>query len=209
MEHRLKHYVIDPAGDWNGKAVICLPGRGGSAKELAARYAKDRLMVRFKVIGIQPDKEWYPAPRGPEDQKEAVAGAIGAAVNLNNYILDLLRDLKVPNYKIALVGYSAGGVMALQAASLAGWNYPLVIVHSGCALDPATLRERTVKVHLYHAKDDCCFYWDQRYLPTKEALIQKGWQVECHERERGGHNLPDNDIYSAVTTIFTVLDDPD
>jgi predicted esterase len=205
MEHHLKHYVINPAGDWDGKAIVCLPGRGGSAKEMAERYAKEPFLATYKIIGIQPKKEWYPSPRGPKDQKEAVQGLAGMAVELSHYIGGMLREEFVTASDTVLVGYSAGGVMAIQTAAIATWTYRAIFVHNGCVLDPAILPERSLSVYLYHAKDDFCFDWNERYLPTKEALKKKGFWVNCIERESGGHALSDGDVANAARTIFNLF----
>lgn len=207
MEHRLRHHIIEPAGDWNGNAVICLPGRGGNMYSLATPYAEEPLLGKFKIIGIEPDKEWYPSPRGPKDQKEAVHGLAGAAVNLGAYIQNLLKEEKISPYNVAIAGFSAGGVMAIQTAAMANWTQiPLTVVHSGCVLDSSILPERTLTVLMFHSKDDTCFDWNERYQPSKEALKKKGYQLICIERERGGHTIPSAELYEAASSIFRKFD---
>lgn len=196
----LKHEVFYPEGD--GTALVFLPGRGGNAITLMQQYAGRGLENKTK-IAMQPTKEWYPSPRGRADQKEAVTGLAKMGETFNEYLKEVLDGLKIVPEKVSLIGFSAGAVVALQAASVAPWKYGAVLFHNGCVLDPNILGQNKHNLHVrvYHSKDDMVFEWNERYVPTKEALQAKGYKAIYREKDHGGHSILTEDIVDAVSYL--------
>ncbi len=203
----MKEVVSPPSGDWNGKIVVVLAGRGDTAARMSVLYASQPILAKTMMVGLQPEEEWYPSPRGPQHQKAAVMGVRKNVGALNQYLSDLAVQHKVTCSDIALSGFSAGAVMALYAAAVSPWPYAGVVCHSGCVLDPETLPDKRhdVPIYMYHAKDDNCFGWEERYVPSKDALAKKGYNLACKERETGGHSIPQSDNKDAAKTLHMML----
>ena len=190
---KMKTITSSPLGDWNGGAIVVLPGRGGSGQGMIDRHK----LHDTKMIAYQPDIEWYPMPRGPGDQTEAVAGASESAIALLDKIKAYADLHKIDTRKIALVGPSAGAVMALTLAVTSDVPFAAVVSCNGCILDPSIIpecRHPDVPIWLYHNKDDKCFSWNERYLPTKDALLAKKYPIVCKEQEMGGHDVSSHDL---------------
>lgn len=186
------------------KAILYLPGRGGN---LNAASTYQSLLPYTTVIGVQPDREWYPAPNGPLDQREAVEGLKKAATDFNEYVLNkICPEINIAPTEIVLAGHSAGGVVAIQAACEADWKYKAVIVHSGCVLDRNILpkKKNDVAFYFYHAMDDEVFGYKERYEPSFAALTKAGYF--CVEQNKvSGHAIVRNDIVNAVDQILKAL----
>ena len=205
MNFSYQWYV--PEGDCDGSAVVFLPGRGASARSLMMQY-EDYLDDEDQkiLIAIDPEGAWYPQPFGPTNQNEAVAGCKEATKELNSYIEDLLNKLHVQKENVVLVGFSAGGVMAVQLAL--HYKYAGAICHNGCVLEPSILEEKVhdPTIYLYHSRDDLVFGWKERYLPTKKALIEKGYNVVCKEHNKGGHHIQHSDMQDAIKALAKLLE---
>lgn len=176
--------------------VIFLPGRGGKAQTLLDHYDMFAGLQHSLFLGIDPEDEWYPMPNGPDDQGQAVAGLESSVLRLKNFIEILQFTYKFSPEQTALVGFSAGAVMALQLALNFGENYAAVICHSGAILQPQNVRpnKKDTTFFLLHSQDDDCFFWDERYVPMKNALSQNGYNTLTVERRTGGHHVFSDDI---------------
>lgn len=191
-------YVHEPEGSPCG-LVIGITGRNttlGSMFELIANAGLNRSVLAV----IQPKNlEWYPAPNGPEDQKNALNG-------LNNNVKYLISRIKSiqsmygldRNY-VGLIGYSAGAVMSLKVIEGSEVNFAGVVALSGVVLDPVNLRPamNNTPLLLKHSFDDECFGWEERYVPSRDALIAKGYNVTVDEKQDGGHGVTLADIHAA------------
>ncbi len=202
------HQWYVPEGDCDGSAVVFLPGRGASARSLMMQY-EDYLDDEDQKILIAIDPEnasWYPPPNGPNDQDSAVTGCEKTTKELNAYIGELLAKLHVQKENVVLVGFSAGGVMAIQLALHD--KYAGAICHNGCVLEPGILDKKVHNptIYLYHARDDGVFGWKERYLPTKKALIEKGYNVVCKEHNKGGHHIQHSDMQDALKALAKLLE---
>lgn len=202
----MNHHWFVPEGDCDGTAIVFLSGRGSHSRYMMQLYCghlNNNSDEEKILIGIDPDGSWYPQPYGPDNQKDAVAGCEKKAEELNQYIAKILEELHVLPENIALVGFSAGAVIALQAASKQ--KYAGVICHNGCVLDPNILGPVPITARLYHSKDDVVFSWTERYLPTKTALLQRGGDVTFKQHRKGGHRISLQDVTDAVKTIRKML----
>lgn len=187
--------------------VLLLPGRGQMPRDILSVYhAHSNLQSIF--IAIKPENEWYPLPRGANDQTEAVFGISMLLPSFDRLIKKLESNYNLKRNKIALVGFSAGAVIAIQTAIHADEPFAAVVSHAGAILDPDSIpvAEHNTPYLLIHSKDDSCFSWDERYLPMKNALEKQGYNIECKEHEDNGHAVTAEDIEIAsefLSTQFT------
>jgi len=62
---------------------------------------------------------------------------------------------------------------------------------------------------LIHSSDDNCFSWEERYLPMKNAMIAKNYNLFFLEKKEDGHAITDNDLYfvsSYISNLFKYSD---
>lgn len=204
-----KVYIREPEEAATSLAVL-LPGRGQPAVDLLARYDAAPL-PRTLLIAAQPFEEWYPAPKGSDDQEEAVEGLRLSVPELDEFISELQEEFGLDRSRIALVGFSAGGVMAIQTAAYSNEPFGAVVVHAGAILEPDELppAKNDTPFLLIHSQDDDCFFWEERYLPMKEALIDQGFNLFTSEGKTGGHRIGHEDVLEGAEFIRTHLEAPE
>lgn len=189
-----KWHIIEPRGRRKG-CLVALPGRAISA-ELMEKFCKFTELDDSMMVILEPRYyEWYPAPNGPEDQEKAVNGISAAVTEINKRIAKIQRSFHLKRQQICLIGYSAGAVMALQVLSTSKQPFGAVVSFAGAILEPAKLPQAMTQtpVLLRHAINDDCFKWEERYLPMKNALLEKGYNLYTSERQYGGHGMSIDD----------------
>ena len=191
--------------------IIALHGRGGSAEYMSKTYKAAVGLEHTEVMGCShPHGVWYPQPWGPKNQEEALCG-LPKARNLveatTTYACDVLN---ITPEQCALVGFSAGAVVALYTAITSEFNYAAVVSHSGAILNPTMVPSCKKKLHLllFHSRNDPIFSWEERYLPTKETLLEQKWNASFAETETGGHHLYEHDIMTAGLFLAPIFHYP-
>jgi predicted esterase len=187
--------------------IFLLPGRFGMATQLISNYYQAGLTETL-MIGVQPPLEWYPQPNGAEDQDDAVKGCAQTRDRLLDHLDQLIGEFGLDRNTVALVGFSAGAVMAIQC----GMEKPFgaVVGHSGAILEPKNTPacKHPTPILLTHNRHDECFKWKERFLPMKRALLRNGYNVTTHvQRERFGwcHDLTRQDVLIATDFLGPVL----
>ena len=185
-------------------AIILLPGRDIPAEAMMQNFISLVDMPRMVFYCLEPKIEWYPIPNGVDNQSKSVKGLSENLPIIRNCIMELLVEENIPVSNTILIGFSAGGVIALGLACNFSDEYKLVISHSGAILEPGCLKECEVntKFLLYHRKDDFCFDWDERYVPMKNALVNQGYNVFFKEDLYGNHTIYKNDVEEIQNFIF-------
>lgn len=175
--------------------LIALPGRGISAADMAW-FASQFGVWRTPIVAIEPiNQEWYPQPKGANDQSAAVSGVNKNWPILTNRI-DKYRELYgVHQEQTVIVGYSAGAVMGLRLLEVAAQPYAAIVSVAGAIFEPhMTPPAKTVTpVLLRHNMNDECFSWEERYLPMRDALISNGYNLTVEERPDGNHGVKSED----------------
>jgi predicted esterase len=188
--------------------ILALPGRGGSGKEMVEIYKHSELR-KSTFIGVTPKmRQWYPMPNGANDQEAAISGLDEAVENIYKTLRRIRRGFGVLSRDTALVGFSAGAVVALQAAVRSDYPFAAVVCHSGAVLEPDKLpycKHPETKILLIHSQDDTCFYWDERYMPMKQSLKTKGYNFISVEHKVGNHNLYRSDIVMSSMFLAPLL----
>ena len=204
-----KVYIREPEEAATSLAVL-LPGRGQPAVDLLARYDAAPL-PRTYLIAAEPFEEWYPIPKGSDDQDAAVYGLRLSIQELDEFISELQEEFGLERSQIALVGFSAGGVMAIQTAAYSQEPFGAVVVHAGAILEPDELppAKHNTPFLLIHSEDDDCFFWEERYLPMKKALMDQGYEIYTSEGPVGGHRIFSEDILEGAEFIRTHLEEPE
>jgi len=190
-----KHTVSVPKNKKRGVLVL-FSGRGSKAKYLLNTYANTGGLQEFLLIGVDPEKEWYPLPNGKDDQLQAIIGLQETIIKLKSFLQNLQTEYDFKPEQTVLAGFSAGAVVALQLALTGIEEYNMVISHNGAIFQPDEIppaSKKTIFV-LLHAQDDDCFKWMERYIPTKQGLNNKGHKIVAIERPIGGHKIHENDI---------------
>ena len=179
--------------------VLLLPGRGQTAQDILRRYDQCSNLDCMRLIGIGQIIEWYPAPNGANDQLDAIWGLKISVPELDAFIESIQKDNGINRDEIALSGFSAGAVMAIQLAAFSNEKFAAVVSHNGAILDPNSLRMATndTPIFLIHNKNDQCFSWDERYIPMKNSLFKNGYKLEFVESEEGDHYMHQEDIENA------------
>ena len=196
------------SGDANGdKCIVFLPGRGETGHPMMRSW-KEWGWTKTLFVALTPVyRAWYPMPNGEHDQDDAVAG-IPAAIDLIESTLARIRKrFPIPKERTALVGYSAGAVMALQVAAHSSEPYAAAVSHAGAILDPESLppcKHEETGILLTHYMDDWSFSWEERFLPMYHALLSNGYSLftatgEPHER--GGHNVYKEDLMAGCQFV--------
>lgn len=177
-------------------AIVLLPGRGQSARNILAKYIHYSNLNQFALIAIEPNVEWYPAPNGAGDQDNSLFGLKSSVPKLDNFISEIENKFEIDRSEIVLSGFSAGAVMAIQIAAYAKQPFKAVISHNGAILEPKDLPKSiySTKHLVFHNEDDDCFSWEERYIPMKNILIENGYNLETAENEFGGHILNSDDV---------------
>ncbi len=171
--------------------IIGLPGRGVPVK-MMDEFVQDMELTDSMSVILEPQNlRWYPQPNGPADQKDAVDGLADAVYAVNLRINMIQRAFRIKRSRIAVVGYSAGSVVALQMLAAADKPYAAVVSFAGAILEPGNMPKAKTQtpVLLRHAIDDDCFEWQERYVPMKESLLTKDYNLFVSESMDGGHNM--------------------
>ena len=175
--------------------LLCLPGRASHAKELVYIYKKYLGIDHDLIVGVTPIQRcWYPMPNGINDQIDAVAGINHARIIVETVVRYIEDQFSVPRENMILIGHSAGAVMAIETAAHSQRPFAGVISHNGAILEPDLLpkcQNKSTNYLLTHNRDDLIFEWEERYVPMKKALQEKGYTVFSLEEDDGGHNVSD------------------
>ena len=183
---------------------ILLPGRGQEGSTLLQLWSKYH-HTDVTLISLTPENlQWYPRPNGPNDQTNALAGLEEARNSVYEKIDAIKRHEKLHSNKdftekdIVLVGFSAGGVTAIQAG-VHKQLFKGIVCCSGAILDPDSIPESIsfMPIVLVHGTQDDVFLWDERYVPMKNALISKNYNVKTIESDHA-HKLHLNGIAESI-----------
>ncbi len=182
-------------------AVICIPGRMNDGAIWAEQYFRKSKLHDTVFVGPTPHGlAWYPMPISAGRQEEALSGLNIARDAIESVVEETMNKYKIAKKNIALVGFSAGGVMAIQTAAYSEDSYNSVIVHNGAILEPNDMptKMNDTPYLLIHNQDDYCFDWFERYLPMKSVLIENGCELSVIEKTNGSHTVYDDDIEQGV-----------
>lgn len=184
------------------RCILMLAGRGQKQNGLPSLYWHYGLRNTL-IIGVAGrSRAWYPQPKGAQDQWAAVRGLPYAVSQVEMAVSQINKKWGIRKNRIVLLGYSAGGVMAIQAAAHSREPYAGAVCQCGAILAPEDLppcRHRT-PILLTHSRDDEAFEWYERYEPMKTALIRQQYPFSIVESPFGGHSL--NDIDIAMAKLF-------
>ncbi len=169
--------------------VIGLTGRGGGVDQMAEVVDALELPNTLCVAMRPVNHEWYPAPNGPLDQDAAVNGVPVATAAIMHRLQMIQQMWDITNENVIIMGFSAGGVMAIDVGRKFSVGYAISL--AGAVLDPAAVTPHTNKTKfiLQHNQDDSIFKWHERYVPSRQALLENKHNVYTLENEYGEHQI--------------------
>lgn len=182
--------------------LFLFPGRGQDPEEMMRLYGDEPMVSStHDIYCIYPDVEWYPMPNGVTKQQGSVKGLGKTTADIIKVISDMSKSDGFQEGNLTLAGHSAGAVVALSVW-LSG-SYGALVAHNGCALDVKSIpvAKKPMSCLLFHNRDDNCFAWEERYLPTRNTLISNGYNVTCVERSSGGHGITAADVSMAAIML--------
>ena len=190
--------------------VILLPGRGQSAFDMISHYDRAANLGCMRLVAVEPIDEWYPAPKGANDQMEAVWGLKLTVPDFDNFVSEIENEYDVDRANIVLAGFSAGAVLAIQVAADTDRPFGAVVAHNGAILEPENMlpARNDTPYLVFHNMDDDCFEWEERYLPMKLSLVINDYHVDYIESEIGGHYIAREDVEAAGRWIKKTLNHP-
>ena len=182
--------------------IVLLPGRGGHSSSLKPFYN----LENFKIIGFDnEEKQWYPKPNGIKDQQNAIDGL----EQNRKFITQEIEKLNFPKEKIAVVGFSAGGVAAVWTVINDSSAYALAAAHSGAILDLSNVPQskfNKMSIVMAHGKKDDVFGYEERFVPSIETLRNKGYSVAKITNPNGKHEIDADDADSIQAMLkFTCI----
>lgn len=186
----LKRSAAKPSGN-----IFLFVGRGQLPENLLSLYEKNKsISSKYNIHVISPESEWYPKPSGVTNQSHSLAKLKATEANVSKMIQEICDRDGLKQSECILSGFSSGAVLAFSL-----WmngHYETMISHSGCILDVKDVKGN--KGHkeclLIHNRDDDCFTWEERYMPTKSSLVSGGYDVSTVERCFGGHTMSSMDV---------------
>jgi predicted esterase len=191
-------------------AVVFLPGRGNYGYNMVRTYTRVLDLEAIALVATTPrlDQGWYPPPNGPTDQKEAVSGLDRSDHAIDKIIEEVCETYHLPREKVILSGFSMGGVAGVHWSTQTKVPVGGMICHSGAILEPWSTpkAKHEMPIILNHGWDDYCFSWDERYMPMKSALTNRGYNVWLAERTTGNHFVHGSDVMRCKTFLEGVFD---
>lgn len=191
-------HVLNESNDPES-CILCLPGRAGTGQRFANEY-QDTELNKTLIIGVTPIKfAWYPMPNGPHDQRAALSGLPRAVHTVESVLKEIEEYYKIPRHKTAVVGFSAGAVVALQLPMYSKRPLAGIVAHAGAVLDTnnVPMCKNSTPILTIHSKQDDCFEWEERYLPMKAALLNANYNLKTIEKEYGYHIVSYYDLIMA------------
>jgi phospholipase/carboxylesterase len=175
----LIHALYEPAGKGPHPTILTLHGRGANALDLLG-LAPYLGAGRFLVICPQGPLEtpigpeatgyaWYPMSKGGSPDVEEI---LTSRQRLQQFLDGCLARYPIDSQKLAVLGFSQGGVMAYSLA-LANPEHFAALVALSSWLPPELLRELSLGD-------------SARFLPI---LIQHGTEDSMIEVERARHSV--------------------
>ena len=189
------------------KLNFFLTGRGGSHHE-AAVILKNIFLPNTMGVIIQPDEYcWYPAPIDAENQDEAVEGQLPAMKQILEIVGFYQQVFNVKPEDCIIGGHSAGGVMSIYTTAVSNMPFGACYCLCGCILDTNNFPESQTQTPIItiHNKDDYCFDWKERYIPTKKCLSKKGYRHFHIENHTGSHGFGKRDLLKLENILYKEL----
>lgn len=193
-------FVIEASlNEDSDRLVLLLTGRCQPASHFLSLYSDSSLDCNY--VAIQPmDGEWYPIPNGAKDQKSAVIGIRNNLPDLHKTVKKIISDLGISKDKTSLVGFSAGGVMALELNAHNREPFHSIVIHAGAILRTNKFPEskNRTPILLIHNRDDDCFEWEERFIPMCQCLRNKRYNFSIATGYEGKHEISVADIEVAT-----------
>lgn len=207
----LKYQIVKAETQKN--IVILLHGYGSSAYDIIAiapLFTKLASTTTF-IAPIAPlpcdlgfGQAWFPFRENPNTgmlEVKDLKSIVKANKILKEFIQYVSSNYHVPTHKIALFGFSQGGIMALYQGLHSRQQFASIVAHSTAFFDdPLTTFNKHQEILLVHGKQDevlpyAIFEKTKSFLSSKHITIQEFVKTEM------GHNV-DNESLQVVEKFF-------
>ncbi len=182
-----------------GSLVVMLHGVRSSGRDLAPLASELRkslpqaLLVAPDAVNLSdegPGRQWFSVANiTDENRPQRVAGA---RADFDAVLAERLDHVGLADQldRVALVGFSQGAIMALDAIATGRWPVAAVVAFSGRLASPGALSPaRGARALLIHGAADPVIP-AQATLEAAERLREAGVSVECHIEPAFGHSIP-------------------
>lgn len=206
---RLDRWVVvePPGGQPCTHAVVLLPGRGCPADMMIGMGQMLHIPRTLLVAFQSANYAWYPLPISPAQQAGAVAGLPVAVEMVVGATRRALRTHDIPFENTAVMGFSAGAVVALKAMECE--PFAACVSLSGAVLEPQKAlppANPKAKYLIQHNRYDGVFAWEERYLPMRQAYKRLGVDAQFLERKHGGtHTVYIEDVSKVAVFLRRTL----
>ncbi|MBO0903398.1 alpha/beta hydrolase [Jiella sonneratiae] len=188
-------------------AVLCLHGRGASARDIIGLSDALDLDDVFYVAPDAPGGAWYPAPfMQPLEVNEP---HLSRALERIDGILALLQAEGFGPERVALAGFSQGACLSLEYLARNPGRVAAVLGFSGGLIGPdAAERPETAslagtQVFLGCSRTDP-FIPALRVMETERHLVSRGAKVEAVLYPEPGHTINADEIARAAAMLTAV-----
>lgn len=187
-----------------GQLIILIHGLGADKNDLFglidyfAEYLPDAHFVSLEApypCDMAPyGKQWFSLQDRSEEK--ILAGLKNVTPALENFIKEKANSLKIPENKVALLGFSQGTMLSLYYSLFRENNIAAVLGFSGALISPEKLPDLIKSkplICLIHGEDDQVVPFDA--FNTALSTLQKtGVNVQGYSRQNLGHGIDPHGI---------------
>jgi phospholipase/carboxylesterase len=171
-----------------------LPGAAFVAPDAPMPIALGKTGRQWFALTMRDPTEYW---RGVEMAKPALFSFLDAE----------LERLSLPAYRLALVGFSQGAMMALHVGLRLSPPPAAIVGYSGRLAGPQHLPESTPdapRLMLVHGEEDEVIPVEALEL-SREALASRGFGLEWHRRPHLGHGIDDAGLRLGASFLHEAL----
>lgn len=151
-------------------------------------HVSDKQKAAWRVPGIDDLYTWYDIDSHPKHQAtvflKQLFNKLTVAKDLNKLIDNHLAKRNLKDENLALMGFSMGGIVALQTACSRKDTCAAVVCHSGALFPFTRIRKKPPTLLLMGDKDDIFFTTGKKKMPRDASRL-----VKIFNRMIGGINL--------------------
>ena len=205
MTYSLNTTLINPSSNSAPKSIVILcHGYGGDGKDISVlanywkNFLKDTLFVcpdAPEVCGVNPSGfQWFDLMGQTED--EILSKSLFAEKKLNNLIDEVGEMNKIEKNKIALTGFSQGGMISIQTALKRKDGIKCLISYSGKVLNPEHLKKNINSrpdIYLMHGDIDQVVPINS-FLEAKHFFKDNNYKISTKIFDKCEHRIPNEGL---------------
>jgi len=197
----LETTIVKPLSKEKPKQIIVLcHGYGGDGKDISVlainwqRFLPDAIFLcpnGPEICSLNPGGfQWFDL--SSENDEYILEKSILAEKKLNIFLNQVLDDFNLNSKNLALVGFSQGTMISIQAAIKRKDEINCLIGYSGKIINKNYLSNNIVskpKIFLMHGANDTVVT-PMHFLEAKECLVNNGLKVKTKMFQNCEHSIP-------------------